>query len=231
MDTEEPTQEVEASEDRLPVIAIMARNLKNGIGMNGSIPWKCSLDMEVFRGLSANSFMVMGRKTLEGWTKPITSLNRYNICLTTAKGDELLTLIDRYPNVWFTDSTDLLTVQKEAYHFFKDVSVNKIAVIGGAETINVFQDQIEMLFLSTIDDNSLTDTSFEIPLAIANSFSLHLMQSPIYADRTILNKVEVYVRADITDSFSPDNFNRHILESLIFILKRTLDTRIYNLIP
>ncbi len=229
MDTEEPTQEVETCEDRLPIIGIMARNLKHGIGMNGSIPWTCAQDMEVFRGLSANSFMIMGRKTLEGFKEPLTSLNRYNICLTTAKGDELLTLIDRYPNVWFTDKTDLLIVQKEAYRFFKDASVNKIAVIGGAETIDVFRDQIEMLFLSTIDDNSLTDTSFEIPLAIANSFSLHLMQSPIYADRTILNKVEVYVRADITDSFSPDNLKRQILESLVFILKRTLDTWIYDL--
>ena len=44
---------------------ILATDNKNGIGYNGVIPWKCGEDLKLFKTITHNSILIMGRKTIE----------------------------------------------------------------------------------------------------------------------------------------------------------------------
>lgn len=60
---------------------IVAADLNNGIGKNGSIPWHIKEDMAFFKEQTAGNTVIMGRKTWESLpTKPLS--NRVNIVLS-----------------------------------------------------------------------------------------------------------------------------------------------------
>lgn len=48
---------------------IVACDLKNGIGYQGGLPWKCKPDLQRFRELTMGKTIIMGRKTYEGLPK------------------------------------------------------------------------------------------------------------------------------------------------------------------
>lgn len=49
--------------------AIIAKNLKNFIGKNGGLPWKCKADLQHFKELTMGSKLLVGRNTYESLPK------------------------------------------------------------------------------------------------------------------------------------------------------------------
>lgn len=65
------------------LIIIVGINEKNGIGVNGKIPWYEPIDLLWFRNMTAKHTIIMGRKTFESIGKPLP--NRRNIVVTSTK--------------------------------------------------------------------------------------------------------------------------------------------------
>ncbi len=218
----------ELRKTNLPVIAVMARNYNNGIGFAGSIPWKCKLDMQIFRIVSRNSLMIMGRKTLESFPKPLTSLDRYNVCITRQKGADLDVLKAKYPNVLFTDSTDIDNIEVLAFDFFNDFenggvsmpNVSKICVIGGVDILELFREDISTLFLSQIKDQNICDKYLD---EISSYGELTLSQTPAFLAHTNYERLEIYAK-DIPEPLKEfDTQASRIVFDITLELKNFLD--------
>jgi len=69
------------------IIAAVSRN--NVIGINNTIPWKIKEDMKMFKTLTTNNTIIMGRKTFESIGKPLP--NRKNIVITSSKINDVIT--------------------------------------------------------------------------------------------------------------------------------------------
>ena len=60
---------------------IVAADINNGIGKNGKLPWNIPDDLRIFRTITTNSTVIMGRKTWESLpVKPLK--NRHNIVIS-----------------------------------------------------------------------------------------------------------------------------------------------------
>jgi len=63
---------------------IVATDQKNGIGKNGSIPWKIREDLQYFKNKTQNHVVIMGRKTYESLPQEVRPLpNRVSIVVST----------------------------------------------------------------------------------------------------------------------------------------------------
>ena len=69
---------------------IIAVNKRNGIGLNNSLPWKCKEDLKLFKSLTLNKTLIIGRKTLEHL--PYLE-NRKIICLTKQNPEQFEIII------------------------------------------------------------------------------------------------------------------------------------------
>ena len=50
---------------------VVARSLNNVIGNNGDIPWKVRGEQKLFKEITMNSVLIMGRKTFESIGRPL----------------------------------------------------------------------------------------------------------------------------------------------------------------
>ena len=126
----------------LELIVAVDQNI--GIGLNGKLPWKCSEDLKLFKELTTNSTIIVGRKTCE--TLPILK-NRKIICVskgvpntTTWKNNEckIINSID-----------DFLKIYKNDEKYF---------VCGGSETYSLILPYCHILHISTVKGEYKCDT-------------------------------------------------------------------------
>lgn len=101
-------------------------DLNGGIGFNGQLPWKNSVDMKYFKMTTSScnktkqNAVIMGRKTFESLNfKPLS--NRLNICISTTQYSNIL---------GFPSLDDALN------YLYKLTDIEKIFVIGGAVLYN-----------------------------------------------------------------------------------------------
>ncbi len=64
------------------MIAAVGRNYE--IGRANELPWRCSTDLKLFKRLTKNATVVMGRKTMESLKRPLPE--RHNLVLTRSHG-------------------------------------------------------------------------------------------------------------------------------------------------
>ena len=105
------------------VCLIVAVTPSDGIGANGSLPWKLSGDLKRFRGLTSKAqsgktnAVIMGRKTWESLpVKPLPG--RLNLIVSSSLKDASVSTFE--------------TVQSAIAHAKQDALVDKIFIIGGA---------------------------------------------------------------------------------------------------
>ncbi|WP_212745202.1 dihydrofolate reductase [Escherichia coli] len=53
----------------MKMIAAVGRNYE--IGIANELPWRCSTDLKLFKRLTKNATVVMGRKTMESLKRPL----------------------------------------------------------------------------------------------------------------------------------------------------------------
>lgn len=122
---------------------IIAHNLNYGIGCDGKIPWHCPDDLKLFKKLTMNSVLVVGRKTVE--SLPILP-GRIVFCISRSTTG---------PRI-FRDLQSALDTAKNDY------PEKKIFVAGGGEiyklAFTTASKYIDNIHISVIQDNSRCDT-------------------------------------------------------------------------
>jgi dihydrofolate reductase len=135
---------------------IVAINNKNVISSDGKIPWKCKEDLSLFKKLTLNKPVIMGRKTFESLNnKPLK--NRTNIVLTSNPISINKKFYDNSFGPFIV--TDINTSIKVASAFN-----NEIMIIGGESIYNQFMDSnlVDRIYISKINNNERGNKFFEI---------------------------------------------------------------------
>lgn len=128
---------------------IAAVDSKNGIGLNGKMPWGyIKADMEFFRGLTTGSTVIMGRVTFESLNKkPLP--NRKNIVLASTVS---LKDFDKYNNLYHDTSLE------SALSRFSNEE--RIFIIGGESVYKKAIDYANAIYLTHIDKDYKCDRFF-----------------------------------------------------------------------
>jgi dihydrofolate reductase len=118
------------------MIGVAAINKLGYVGLNNSLPWKCSADMKFFKELTTGGTVVMGRKTWDSLPKkPLP--NRKNLVLTGGNFE---------------------TILKEAQ------TESPAFILGGSQAWTLFFPWIDTFFISRISDETEGDVKFPIDL-------------------------------------------------------------------
>lgn len=119
------------------IIAAVSRN--NVIGINNSIPWKIKEDMQMFKKLTTNNTIIMGRKTFESIGKPLP--NRKNIIISSNKINDVIT----YSSL------------REAINNCKN---EEIFLIGGSKIYEEGMNYADKLYITLVNKSINGDTYF-----------------------------------------------------------------------
>jgi dihydrofolate reductase len=130
--------------------AIVAADLDWGIGYRGQLLERIPEDMKLFKSLTYDHVIVMGRKTFEslpGGPLP----GRCNVVIT---GDPLYTVDD--PTVIITSLGEPLMKFLKSVHKSRDVFV-----IGGGEIYNQLLQYCDTIYVTRIQNRYTADTYFK----------------------------------------------------------------------
>lgn len=118
---------------------VAAVDSKNGIGLNGKMPWgHIKEDMEFFRGLTTGSTVIMGRVTFESLgNKPLP--NRRNIVISSTAN---VAYYFKYDNLFYESSLENALLRL--------LSENQIFIIGGESIYKKAIDYADRIFLTHI---------------------------------------------------------------------------------
>jgi dihydrofolate reductase len=132
---------------------IIAHNSNFGIGLNGKIPWKNTQELKLFRDITHNSILIMGRKTVENLPH---LQNRTIFCITSK--DKLES--DENNSRIFKNLEDALDTASNEY------PDKKVFVAGGAqiyrEALEKWVDRLNKVYISIIQDSTICDVHFDI---------------------------------------------------------------------
>ncbi len=120
---------------------IVATDDSNGIGLNGTIPWKNSIDMKWFKFMTSSAWVVMGRKTHESLGRALP--NRINFVLSS-KGLSYDGFMKLYNH---------------------EVVKPEVFIIGGSEIYNLFLKEglVTSIFQTHISGTHSCDRFFYVP--------------------------------------------------------------------
>lgn len=129
---------------------IVAMDKNNLIGYNNDIPWNIPEDLALFKKITSNGIVIMGRKTFESIGRPLP--NRINIILTKNSNFN-------HEGIFTFDEP------KKALNFANEISKKenkKIFIIGGNHIYNFFLPLIDEIHLSIIKGDFFGDTYFPV---------------------------------------------------------------------
>ena len=124
------------------IIIIAAIDRKNGIGLNGSIPWNITEDMQYFKEITSGHTVVMGRKTYESIGKPLE--NRRNIIISSS---------------FIAENKDIEVITDPKEIFKLD---GKIFIIGGSNIYKFFINYADKMFITQIEADFKCDSFFPV---------------------------------------------------------------------
>ena len=110
------------------------------IGNNGAVPWDVPLDMKRFKALTLGHTVLMGRRTYETLSEPLTQ--RRNVVLTSRP----IAGVETYPTI--ADALRALESEKEVF------------VIGGGQIFAELIESASALRLTIVDMKVDGDTFF-----------------------------------------------------------------------
>lgn len=125
---------------------IVATDMECGIGLDGTIPWKCPQDMRFFKETTTGGIIIMGRKTLESFPNGKPLPNRTNVVLTSKTPDNPV------EGVVYVNS------KEEALEW---LGGRDAFIIGGGSIYELFADEVERILETDIDGVFGCDTYFQ----------------------------------------------------------------------
>ena len=115
---------------------IVAYDKNQGIGKENTLPWKLSEDLKIFKKITENNYIVMGRKTFDSIGRPLP--NRKNIIITRDRD--------------YTQEKCLVVHSiQEIINFAESKPHYEIFIIGGAEIYKQFVDIADRLYITQVD--------------------------------------------------------------------------------
>ena len=163
----------------MEIIGVVAMDSKGGIGKDNSLPWPhCSEDLKMFKQLTKNSLVVMGRNTW--YSLPFKLPNRTNVVVSR-------NLVEGADEVISFDGSIKDTLVNLAIEYNRD----KIAVIGGKMLYEALQYTVDTWYITNFNGVYECDTFID-KKSLTNGFSM--IQSVLLEDKV---KLETYV------SYSP----------------------------
>ncbi len=128
-------------------ISIIVAVAKNGaIGMDNKLLWHLSDDLKMFKKLTSNHFILMGRKTFDSIGKPLP--NRQNLVLTSN------------PTTLPLGCVPILSLQA-GIEMAKDAGEDEFFIIGGANIYKQAMPFVNKIYLSSVHATFEADTFFE----------------------------------------------------------------------
>ncbi len=133
----------------MSIAIIAAVGARGEIGYNNTLPWEIKEDLQYFKQVTNNQFVVMGRKTYESIIhklgKPLP--NRTNIVLSKTMEQP------NYPNVF-------VVRDKEYIINNMDKANTDLFVIGGTQVFQEFTDIADKLYITQIYSRFVADSFF-----------------------------------------------------------------------
>lgn len=120
----------------IKVILIAAVDRNGALGREGTLPWRCPVDMRHFVACTTDKMVVMGRKTADGFAKPLR--NRTNIVMTRS---------GQYPRAGFQVASRVQEVMDYADH----AGVTELWIIGGGCIYELWLPYADIIHLTEID--------------------------------------------------------------------------------
>jgi dihydrofolate reductase len=160
----------------MTIKAILAMDLINGIGKNGTIPWaKNKADLQWFKEQTNGHIVVMGSNTWLDPAMPKPLSNRYNIVVSNQKlihSDTRLNAVIKRETI----VSVLSSIEKDVW------------IIGGAKLFEITLPIIQEIYVSKIKNIYDCDTKFVIPKK-----EFILKEAHQYYDKTLF--IDIYKRA------------------------------------
>ena len=126
----------------LKLIACIDKNF--GLGLNGRLLFQIDEDLNLFRKLTLNHTVVMGRKTFESIGKPLDK--RRNIVLSQSAD--------------YIDGVEIANNLESLYDLLIRQSAASIFVIGGGEVYRQLIPYASEIYLTVVDESKKADTYF-----------------------------------------------------------------------
>lgn len=132
---------------KIPLIqGVVAMDIDNVIGKNGTLPWKMAIDMKRFRMLTLEKTIVMGRKTYESIGHPLP--NRKIIVMT-------------HDNNWRGEKWDeTCRTTQSIDEAILSSETNKLMIVGGADIYKIFLPYMDSIHVTMIDAHTKGDIVF-----------------------------------------------------------------------
>lgn len=132
-------------------VALVVAVARNGvIGVDGDLPWRLPGDLAFFKKVTLGKPILMGRKTWESLPrKPLPG--RPNLIVTRAAG---------YEAEGGTVFADLEQGLSDGIRQAKDLGVEELCIIGGAEIYRQCLERATRLYLTEVDAEPEGDTHF-----------------------------------------------------------------------
>jgi dihydrofolate reductase len=124
---------------------IVAADERDGIGLNGAIPWHLSSDLKRFKNLTMGHHLVMGRRT-------------YKSIGSDLPGRKMIVL-SRDPGFQAKGCQTARSLQ-ESFQMAMDAGEREVFVIGGAEVFSEALIVADHLYLTRVHCNQEADTIF-----------------------------------------------------------------------
>lgn len=125
----------------MSLFLIFAHDEQGGIGLHHQLPWHHRADLKWFKSQTDGHAMIMGRKTADGFSKPLPGRTHY--------------VLSRTP------------YQREGFHFLPITEVAKLQakkdvfVIGGAQIFEHFWPHAHRVYRTMIHQKYPSDTFFK----------------------------------------------------------------------
>ena len=126
---------------------IVAYDRKFGIGNNNSMPWLLKEDLKIFKNITKEKYVVMGRKTFESIGQALP--NRKNIIITRRK---------KYYNAGCEICHDPEKIKNK----FESDKCKEIIIIGGAQIYKEFLGSANKLYITEVNTTKQSDAFFPI---------------------------------------------------------------------
>lgn len=120
----------------IKVVMIAAVDRNGALGNAGALPWKCPVDMRHFVACTTGKVVVMGRKTADGFARPLR--NRMNIVMTRS---------GVYERAGFHAAATI----EDALEYAQADGRSEIWIIGGGVVYAAWLDYADLIHLTEID--------------------------------------------------------------------------------
>jgi dihydrofolate reductase len=129
----------------MQVSAIVAMSLNRTIGLNNQLPWHLSDDLKIFKRITLERHVIMGRKCFESIGNPLPK--RVNVILS------------RNP-YFLVNNAFVMDNLEDALGFAEEQGEQEAMIIGGAEIYELSLPYLDNLYITEVQAEIQGDTFF-----------------------------------------------------------------------